>query len=126
MRFGPPAGDDWGDGPKAIDERRVRLEELNLRRGSKVNYLYDFGDSWEVQLTAAKLVDAVTATECLEGERAGPPDDCGGVWGYAELVEAISDPNHPEHHDRLEWVGPDWKPELFDVSLVNRELRRIR
>lgn len=126
LRFGPPGGDDWGNGQKAIDDRRVRLEELNLRRGAKVNYLYDFGDDWEVELKTIKLIDALSAAECVEGERAGPPDDSGGVCRYAELVEAISNPMHPEHEELVDWIGPDWNPELFDIGAINRELRRIR
>jgi hypothetical protein len=53
------------------------------------------------------------------GRRAGPPDDCGGPWGYGALLEAIADPAHAEHSNMLEWVGDDFDPEQFDVELVN-------
>jgi len=125
VRFGPPGGGEWG-GPKKIDERRVRLEELELRKGAKLEYHYDFGDSWEVELKVTKPVEALSAAECVEGERAGPPEDCGGIPGYEALVAAAADPGNPEAADLLEWIGPDWKPEAFDRQQVNRALRRIR
>ena len=62
---------------------------------------------------------------CVEGERACPPEDCGGVWGYAEFLEAIADPKHESHEDMLEWVGGEFDPERFDLDAVNRELRRL-
>jgi hypothetical protein len=108
LRFGPRLGHDF-DAPATIDDKKVRLAELDLRKGAKLKYKYDFGDSWEVSLTVAKLLDETpTAPTCLAGERAGPPDDCGGIWGYDELIAAIADPNHPDHADRKEWVGYDF------------------
>jgi len=59
---------------------------------------------------------------CVTGKRAGPPEDCGGPWGYGDFVDAITDPNHPEHEERLEWVGGEFDPEAFDVEEINGEL----
>jgi hypothetical protein len=50
----------------------------------------------------------------------------GGVWGYAEFLQAIKDPEHPEHEEYLEWVGGEFDPEAFDLDSVNAELRRLR
>lgn len=63
---------------------------------------------------------------CIKGKRACPPEDVGGVWGYGDFVIAISDPNHPEHEDMLEWVGGEFDPEAFDLDEVNEALRYIR
>ncbi|MBF0556279.1 MAG: plasmid pRiA4b ORF-3 family protein, partial [Nitrospirae bacterium] len=52
---------------------------------------------------------------CIDGKRACPPEDCGGAWGYEELLEAIADPNHKEHAEMLEWVGEDFVPEEFEA-----------
>jgi hypothetical protein len=60
----------------------------------------------------------------MAGERASPPEDCGGIWGYEELLEALSDPDHPDHEDMLEWVGGQFAPEAFDLEGVNKELQR--
>ena len=63
---------------------------------------------------------------CTDGSRACPPEDCGGPWGYAELLEIIHDPNHEEYLDRLEWVGEGFDPEAFDLDQVNNRLPRMR
>jgi len=62
---------------------------------------------------------------CLKGKRACPPEDVGGVWGYDGFLEAIRDPDHPEHVERLEWVGGEFKPEIFDLAGVNAELEEM-
>ena len=63
---------------------------------------------------------------CIAGKRSAPPEDCGGVWGYEEFVEAISDPKNPEHDEYLDWAGGDFDPEKFDLEAINRELRRTK
>ena len=59
---------------------------------------------------------------CIKGKRACPPEDCGGIWGYEDLLEAISNPNHPEHEDMLEWLGGEFDPEEFDLEVINDDL----
>jgi hypothetical protein len=54
-----------------------------------------------------------------------PPEDCGGVWGYASFLEALHDPEHPEHEEMLEWIGGEFDPEAFDLNEVNVELQRL-
>jgi pRiA4b ORF-3-like protein len=69
---------------------------------------------------------AFLSPECLAGERACPPEDCGGAGGYDNFLEAIRDRRHPEHEDLLAWVGGRFDPEAFDVTAVNRRLRRLK
>ncbi len=59
---------------------------------------------------------------CLAGRRACPPEDVGGVWGYYELLEALADPENPEHADRIEWIGGEFDAEKFSVETANRLL----
>ena len=61
--------------------------------------------------------------QCLEGERACPPEDVGGVWGYAEYLEAITDPSHEQHEDFLEWHGP-FDAEQFDAVKTTKAMRQ--
>ena len=63
---------------------------------------------------------------CVAGQRACPPENCGGPWGYPDFVEAISNPNHRGHEEMLEWVGGEFDPERFDLESVNKKLRRLR
>jgi len=62
---------------------------------------------------------------CLTGKRACPPEDCGGVWGYARFLDALHDPEHPEHEEMLEWRGDAFDPEVFALDEVNVELQRL-
>lgn len=62
----------------------------------------------------------------VNDERACPPEECGGVWGYQEFLEAIMNPAHREHEAMLTWIGGNFDPEVFDLSSVNASLRRLR
>lgn len=109
-------------------EKPVTLEQIAPALGDEVEYLYDFGDNWEHEIVVEKLLDrkAVPYPRCTAGRRAAPPDDCGGVWGYADLVDILADPSHPEHSDRLDWLGltsaEDFDPARFDAAEVTRAL----
>jgi hypothetical protein len=86
---------------------------------------YDFGDSWLHEILVEKILPRepdARYPRCLTGKRACPPEDCGGIWGYADFLDAIRDPNHPEHEAMLEWIGDDFDPEAFDLQTVNQEL----
>lgn len=107
----------------------VRLDQIAARPGARLRYTYDFGDDWEHDL----LVEDVTTAEpgiayprCLSGRRACPPEDCGGMWGYTDLLEILADPTHEEHHERLEWLGldtaADFDPAHFDPTETNEAL----
>jgi hypothetical protein len=63
---------------------------------------------------------------CITGKRACPPEDCGGSWGYAELLEIIADTSHPEYEERMEWVGESFNPDVFDVNQVNKMLQDLQ
>jgi hypothetical protein len=67
----------------------------------------------------------VSYPRCTAGKRACPPEDCGGVWGYADFLEAIADPEHEQHEELLEWVGGEFDPEQFDVAEANAALRLL-
>ena len=85
-------------------EAPVTLEQVAPDVRSKIRYTYDFGDDWEHEILVEKVLDRDETTRyprCTGGRRAAPPEDCGGVWGYAELAEVLADPAHPEHQDRL-------------------------
>jgi len=110
-------------------ERKTRLNEVVLNEKDKFEYEYDFGDSWFHTIQAEKIMppeDHFCYPVCLGGERACPPEDCGGIGGYTELLEIITNPQHPDYEERIEWVGEDFEPEKFDLNEVNRLLKRIK
>lgn len=108
--------------PQYDDERRVRLDEVCPRAGTRFLYAYDFGDCWEHDILVEKVLPAepgVDYPRCLAGERCRPPEDIGGVYGYEDFLEAIRNPNHEDHAQCLEWVGEEFDPEEFDIDVVN-------
>lgn len=95
-------------------------------QAQRIGYLYDFGDSWEHTITVENITEeneAQTYPICIAGERACPPEDCGGVHGYSELMKIRENKAHPEYRERIvEWLGEDYDPEHFDIDEVNRAL----
>jgi hypothetical protein len=111
-----------------IDERRVRLRELAQVR-SRIVYTYDFGDGWTHEILVEKVLPAETGggyPRCIAGKRACPPEDCGGPWGYARLLEALGDPEHDEHEQLKEWIGGSFDPDAFDLTATNALLHPVR
>ncbi len=123
VRFGVP---DEDFPPPPIDERRVRLYQIAYELGDRFLYTYDFGDSWHHEAVLENLRAAAEPLRprCLEGGRASPPEDCGGVDGYERLLSALHDPNDPEHEDFQQWAGR-WDPERLDLDVLNRGLARL-
>lgn len=107
---------------------RATLWDLLPRAGAKAVYVYDFGDDWVHDLVLEEVVpltDDQPLATCLTGKRACPPEDCGGPWGYARLLTALSDPAHPDHGELRDWAG-DVDPERFDLGGVNARLAKLR
>ncbi len=112
-------------GMEIEDESKYKLSQLLSKEKDTLIYEYDFGDSWEHKILLEKVLPFDTKTAlpvCIKGKRACPPEDCGGIWGYEELLQTISDPNHPDHDDMLEWLGGEFDPEEFDLEEINEEL----
>jgi hypothetical protein len=126
-RFGPrdPELQDIG----MEDERRVRLDQLMDEARREMNYEYDFGDGWEHRIVLEQIEVASEWAHyplCTAGERACPPEDVGGVHGYADFVASLHDPRHEAHVDNLRWIGGVFDPEGFDLNAVNSAMRRAR
>ena len=88
-------------------------------------YEYDFGDSWmhDVQFEGSPTPQpGVTYPQCLEGERACPPEDVGGTGGYAQYLEALADPDHQRYEEMLNWKGP-FKPDAFNPRFATHVMQ---
>ncbi len=116
--------------PEILEERKFTLEQIAPRDRNTIRYEYDFGDSWWHEITVTKLLPpdpALAATAlCLEGVRACPPEDCGGIWGYANLLKILKNRKHPEHKAMTEWLGRPLEAEAFDAAHINTWLRKLR
>jgi len=108
------------------DENRYRLVQMAPRTGKKFDYLYDPGDGWEHKIVVEKIVEAdqryageTGCPVCIAGARACPPEDCGGPFGYAEFLTAITNPRHKQNKEMRDWIGGDFDPERFDLVEIN-------
>ena len=128
QKFGKPdPSERWLGRSVTLSERTTRLAAVMGRIGAKAVYTYDFRDSWEHELVL--VVEKVLVPEpgqsyptCIDGQRQGPPEDCGGIGGFYHLLEAIRDPEHDDHEELSEWLGRDFDPDAFSVDAVNRRL----
>lgn len=121
--YGTPSIEDW---EPVQDERRVTLQKLGIQKHDKFEYIYDFGDDWLHQIVVEQVLLPEAEARypvCIKGKMACPPEDVGGIYGYAEFLNAIQDVDHPEHADYLEWIGGEFDPTAFDIEDVNQRLR---
>lgn len=128
-QYGDPEmlDDGFGDS-KVVDSLEVELAELfgRPRPVKKLSYEYDFGDGWLHEVVFEGVVDSPRGKKppcCLEGERACPPEDVGGVGGYEVFLEALGDPDHEEHEMYAEW-GAGFDAERFNAGATTRAMRR--
>jgi len=118
----------WSNSPQPEDSAKVHLREV-VKPGDEITYEYDFGDGWEHAILIEKAIKAddlsASKTECLEGKRACPPEDCGGPRGYQKLLEVLAMPTQErgEHEKEFAaWIGDDWDDEAFDLGDTNAAL----
>jgi hypothetical protein len=111
---------DFGDGP--LDASKARLIDVLEDVGTKsLKYLYDFGDGWEHSVRIERITDAVPGIvypRLIDAAGRCPPEDVGGPWGYREFLDAIADPNHQEHAERLQWIGRNFDPNDVDAEAL--------
>lgn len=125
--------DDAEDG---TPETGVHLEQVMHSPGDRLHYWYDFGDDWDHTLKLEEVMprdgDAPQA-RVVAGRRAAPPDDCGGVPGYEELLEILADPAHPAHAERSEWfemcsgieAARDFDPARVDLQVLDIDVQEM-
>ena len=107
---------------EVFSELKQKLVDFFSMENRSAVYTYDFGDNWEHKIQLEKILpreEGVTYPICIKGKRACPPEDCGGIWGYAELLEILGNPNHEEFEEMLEWLGGEVDPEHFDVEEIS-------
>ena len=117
------------DEPGSIHpETKISLNKVLGGGWNTFQYQYDFGDDWQhlVQVEDVLPPANESAVRCLAGANACPPEDVGGLIGYAEFLQALADPKHEEHENTLEWIGGPFDPRGFDLDAVNMRLARIK
>jgi hypothetical protein len=106
------------------------LNDFLKKENSKLVYEYDFGDSWNHEIVVEKILEEeknIFYPVCTDGKNVCPVEDCGGIWGYEDLVKVLKNKKHPEHEEMKEWVGleedEDFDPTEFDKEYINESLK---
>ena len=130
VRHGDPEliYEGWEDETPPVNSRRLKISKIVPADGQRFSfdYEYDFGDGWEHEILFEGFVPVEKGArypQCIEGERACPPDDVGGTCGYQDYVKAMANPRHKRHKEFLEWNGP-FDPEKFDAQAATKEMRK--
>lgn len=109
-----------------VSYSRVTLGKVLKRVGNTMTYLYDFGDDWEVTIVLEQTFEKdpeVVYPLCLEGKRAGPPEDSGSPHGFMNLMEILGDPKHEEYKACKKWVGARYDPEAFNLESIDKKMK---
>jgi hypothetical protein len=118
----------WEDEELPVNSLQIKISKIVPEDGKRFRfeYKYDFGDGWEHEILFEGCLRAEKGTRyplCVEGERACPPEDVGGIYGYQEYLEALADPNHERHDEFMAWSGP-FDPEAFDAQTATKDMRK--
>lgn len=116
-------------GVRIYDDRNIKLGKLIERGVREFTYTYDLGDDWQHDVEVVQTLapeQGVDYPVLLDWSGACPPEDVGGPPGYAEFLDAISDPQHERHEELIEWSGGDFDPQFLDLEVVEVMLGRIR
>jgi len=121
VRIGMPDEDeDWGI--ETLLDYKQKISDYFSMENKKAIYLYDFGDGWHHILQLEKIIPKEKNTNypiCTSGKRACPPEDCGGIGGYEDILKIMKNPKHKEYKDMITWLGGKFDPENFDSYKVH-------
>lgn len=126
-RYGPAEAEQFDFDDRPANEGKARLNKV-AGPNAKFRYCYDFGDDWihDILIEREVASEGERKARCLAGKNACPPEDCGGPYGYADLLAILADPEHEEHEQMLEWVGDDLDPHAFDAKQTDRLLSLVK
>jgi hypothetical protein len=125
LRFGNPLKQD---GRIVEDDRDVTLAELDLEHHPRFTYTYNFDEGWPVEVAVEKPPGPRKGARyplCVAGERAGPPEDCGGPEAYHDMLASLAEPLTDLGREWREWVGPEYDPAACDLEKLNQALRKL-
>ena len=110
------------------DDRDVTLADLDLEHRERFAYGYHFGEGWQVDVRVEKsgtVEKGIYYPLCNAGERAGPPEDCGGIEAFHDMLACIKEPNTDLGREWIEWLGPDYDPAACDLEKINKALKKL-
>ncbi len=119
--IGIPGEDDADFGWVILPGWEQSISDYFSENNETADYLYDFGDNWGHVVEFEKAIprdEQQKYPRCVKGKRACPPEDCGGVRRYEDLVEAMKDPEHEERENYIQWLGTEFDAEHFDPGEI--------
>ena len=120
--------DDYWEEMNNVDYSEMKISDLLKKEKDKIIYEYDFGDGWLHDIILEKI-DTTGENKilpvCLIGKNNCPPEDCGGIWGYANMLEILKHPDHEEYEEYIEWLGGEFDPKYFNKDEINDVLREF-
>jgi len=125
LRFGNPLKRDELN---IEDDRDVALTDLDLEHRARFSYGYHFGEGWQVEVRVDKpvaLEKGLRYPHCAGGERAGPPEDCGGLEAFHDMLACLKETDTDLGREWRDWIGPDYDPAACDFAKINEGLRRL-
>ncbi len=125
LRFGNPLKRDE---LTIEDDRDIMLADLDLEHRERFTYGYHFGEGWQLEIKVEKSGPPQKGTYypcCLAGERAGPPEDCGGMEAFHDMLACINEPDTELGREWLEWLGPDYRADTCDLDKLNKALKKL-
>jgi hypothetical protein len=125
MRLGNPVRTE---GSETDDDRDATLADLDIGARGPFLYEYLFGDGWRVDIAIEKTLaveKGAAYPKCVGGERAGPPEDCGGVETYHDMLACIKEPHTDIGREWIEWLGPEYDSERCDLAKINEALKSL-
>jgi hypothetical protein len=124
IQIGIPDFEGLEDMPEVFPGWEIMVMVYFNDLGVEAEYHYDYGDSWvhKVKLEGYMYREKnIRYPICTGGERACPPEDCGGVYGYYNVIKVLSNPKNPDYAEIKVWAGKKWNPEKFDKNDIKFE-----
>jgi hypothetical protein len=113
---------------EVLSAKTLTLSDIASSDQHSLDYLYDFGDRWIHKITIEKwgeIEENSFSPYCFDGQMNCPPEDCGGIKGYCEILKILEDKTHPDYDRIAHWVGPNFNPDKFDKASVKRQLNQL-
>lgn len=110
------------------DDRDIKIADLKIENTPHFSYSYHFGTGWQVDIKLEEVLPVEKRRAyplCIAGERSGPPEDCGGIEAFHDMLACIQEPNTEIGREWLEWLGPEYRPERCDLEAINKGLRKL-
>ena len=118
--------DDYWEEMNNVDYKGFVIRDLLKKVKDKIVYEYDFGDGWEHHILLEEIGASGRILKypvCLTGKMKCPPEDCGGMFGYFDMLDVLKQPDHEEYDSYITWLGGTFDPQAFDALEVNEMLQ---